>query len=74
MNDAERDALLIRLDENVKQLKGQVPSFQTRNGCLATSATLRNELNQASLTVLRARTWQVLVIIVTAVVMYFARR
>lgn len=74
MNDAERDDLLIRLDENVKQLKEQVPTFQTRNGCQATSATLRNELNKASLTVLRARTWQVLVIIITAVVMYFARR
>uniref|UniRef100_A0A6M3IUE6 Uncharacterized protein n=1 Tax=viral metagenome TaxID=1070528 RepID=A0A6M3IUE6_9ZZZZ len=71
MNDAERDDLLIRLDENVKQLKEQVPTFQTRNGCGAVSAELRNEFNKAALTVLRARTWQVLVIVLTAAVMYF---
>jgi hypothetical protein len=70
MTDADRDELLVRLDENVAHINSALPTLQTQTGCAAAQNALRSEFSAAALTLLRTRVWQVVTIVITAGVVF----
>ena len=66
MTEGARDELLVRLDEKVGHIHEKLPLLQTKNGCKAARAELRNDLSGAALSLLRARVWTVVSLLVAA--------